>query len=139
MLNMARLKAFFLLVDISFLAYWLLAWFHLFPRDYLFKDYDNPILDAWNFSFLPLDLIVSATGLGSIWCHRTGRALWQPLALVSLTLTFCSGLQAIAFFGLRKDFDPIWWGPNLFLMLYPLFFLAPVLRGAAHATGSEMR
>jgi hypothetical protein len=127
-LDMARLRILFLLVDIGFLAYWSLAWLHLFPRNYLFKDYDNPILDAWNFSFLPLDLVVSATGLGSIVCQTRGQTIWQPLAFMSLTLTFCSGLQAIAFWWLRSDFDPLWWAPNLFLIVYPLFFIAPMLR-----------
>jgi hypothetical protein len=126
-MNIRSLKAVFVLVDLGFVAYWIFAWLHLFPRDYLFKDYDNPILDAWNFSFLPLDLLVSATGLSSIWCHSRGRAVWQPLALLSLTLTFCSGLQAVAFWWLRRDFDPTWWIPNVFLMVYPLLFLRVVL------------
>ena len=127
---MAKLKYFFLTVDIGFVAYWVMAWLHLFPRELLFKDYDDPILGAWNFSFLPLDLIVSASGLGSVWAHSRGRPVWHPLAIVSLALTFCSGLQAIAFWALRGDFDPTWWAPNLFLMMYPPFFLVQMLREA---------
>jgi hypothetical protein len=126
-LNMARLRVFFLVVDVGFLAYWILAALHMFPREYLFKDYENPILDAWNFSFLPLDLFVSVTGLGSIWAWRMGRPIWYPMAFLSLALTFCSGLQAIAFWWLRKDYDALWWAPNLFLMIYPLLFLGPGL------------
>jgi hypothetical protein len=128
MLNMKRLKVFFLIVDIGFVVYWLAAVLQLFPHDYLFKDYDNPILGAWNYSFVPLDLMVSLTGLGSIVCYARAHAAWLPSALVSLTLTFCSGLQAVAFWALRGDFDVTWWAPNLFLMVYPLFFLVPVLR-----------
>ena len=30
---------------------------------------------------------------------------------------------AIAFWLIRGDFDPSWWIPNLYLMIYPLFFL----------------
>jgi hypothetical protein len=45
------------------------------------------------------------------------------MALISLVLTFCSGLQAIAFWILRADFDLSWWIPNLFLMIYPIFFI----------------
>jgi hypothetical protein len=48
--------------------------------------------------------------------------------VVSLTLTMCSGLQALAFRALRADFDPLWWMPNLFLLLYPLFFIPTILR-----------
>jgi len=36
---------------------------HVIPESYLFKDYDNPILQAWNWSFLPLDLCISFTDL----------------------------------------------------------------------------
>jgi hypothetical protein len=130
-MSMKRLKMFFLLIDIGFITYWILVWFDLLPREYLFKDYDDPILQAWNFSFLPLDLLISATGLTSIWYHVRGRAIWQPMALISLTLTFCSGLQAIAFWALRRDFDLSWWTPNVVLMIYPLFFLVPWVRACA--------
>ena len=128
---MRALKACFIVVDLGFVLYWICAALHLFPQDYLFKDYDNPILQAWNFSFLPLDLLVSATGLSSVWCHARGQWQWQPLALISLALTVCSGLQALAFWALRGDFDVMWWIPNLFLLLYPLFFLPSVLRAGS--------
>lgn len=121
-LNMRLLRYFFVLVDVGFIVYWVCAGLHLFPAAWLFKDYDNPILQAWNFSFLPLDLVVSATGIGALACHRTGNRAWEPLALVSLALTFCSGLQAVAFWALRGDFDLTWWLPNLFLVVYPLGF-----------------
>lgn len=122
------LKRTFLLVDLGFVLYWLSSVLHWFPQEYLFKDYDNPILQAWNYSFLPLDLMVSATGLSSVWCHARGSRQWAPLALISLILTSCSGLQAVAFWALRGDFDAMWWAPNLFLLFYPLVFLPAVLR-----------
>lgn len=125
---MKTLKIFFFLVDIGFICYWIFAIFNLLPQAYLFKDYENPIMNAWNFSFLPLDLIISATGLGSIFLHSRGKPQWQALALISLTLTFCSGLQAITFWVLRNDFDMNWWLPNLFLMIYPLFFISNMLK-----------
>lgn len=134
---MRVLKTLFVVVDVGFVVYWVAAWLHLFPRAYLFKDYANPILQAWNFSFLPLDLLVSATGLGSVWSHGQGDARWRPLALISLTLTMCSGLQALAFWALRGDFDLLWWGPNLFLLIYPLCFLPSVLRGALEPAPSH--
>ena len=136
-MTVRALKTLFMLVDLGFIAYWVCAWLQLFPQDSLFKDYDNPILQAWNFSFLPLDLLVSATGLSCVWFHSRGSPVWQPLALISLTLTLCSGLQAVAFWALRGDFDPMWWAPNLFLLLCPLFFFPVVLRepGLACASG----
>jgi hypothetical protein len=99
------------------------------PDELLFKDYDNPILSAWNWSFLPLDLAISATGLTAL--RRAKRGLgWRNLALVSFVLTSCSGLMAVSFWTLRADFDPAWWLPNLFLLLYPLWFLPGLVRGA---------
>jgi hypothetical protein len=127
-LDMRRLRTVFLVVDLGFVGYWLCAWLQLFPEDWLFKDYQNPILQAWNFSFLPLDLLVSASGLSAVVCHGRGNPAWYALSLASLVLTSCSGLQALSFWALRGDFDPSWWLPNLFLLLYPLYFLAPWLR-----------
>lgn len=124
---MHKLKYYFLVVDIGFIFYWLITLAGFIPEELLFKDYDNPILSAWNWSFLPLDLFISFTGLWSIHLWRQNRDIWIPLALISLVLTFCSGLQAIAFWTLRADFDPGWWLPNLFLLLYPLFFMKPLI------------
>ena len=42
---------------------------------------------------------------------------------MSLSLTFCAGLMAISFWAIRGDFDPTWWGVNLALMIWPLFYL----------------
>ncbi|MBW1760639.1 MAG: DUF5360 family protein [Deltaproteobacteria bacterium] len=95
--------------------------------EYLFKDYDNPILSAWNWSFLPLDLAISASGLTALRLARRGLS-WRNLALVSLVLTSCSGLMAVSFWTLRSEFDPAWWLPNLFLLLYPLWFLPRLVR-----------
>jgi hypothetical protein len=119
----------FLIVDLCFLGYWAITLLHVLPEAYLFKDYHNPILAAWNWSFLPLDLLISATGLFSVYQHRRGSPLAARLAQISLVLTSCSGLEAVAFFVLRHDFDPLWWAPNLFLLLYPIFFLPRLLRG----------
>ena len=121
------LKPFFLVVDLGFILYWTVTLLRLIPEAYLFKDYEDPILVAWNWSFLPLDLFVSATGLGSLVLLRQGDPAWRSFALISLVLTFCSGLQALAFWTLRADFDPVWWLPNGFLLLYPLFFIPKVL------------
>lgn len=101
---MSGLKAFFWSTDLGFMAYWLITALHLIPAQYLFQDYTNPILTAWNWSFLPLDI-------------------WRSFAFISLVLTFNSGLNAIAFWVIRRDFDPSWWIPNLYLMIYPPFFL----------------
>lgn len=121
------IEGFFLIVDIGFLFYWLIVALKLLPESFLFKDYANPILVAWNWSFFPLDLFISATGLSSIWLYSSQKRAWRQLALVSLVLTSCSGLQAISFWAIRSDIDPFWWAPNLFLLCYPLFFIPKLI------------
>ena len=112
----------FLIVDLGFIAYWVITLVEVVPPRFLFKDYDNPILQAWNWSFLPLDLLVSATGLTAVYRSRSGHS-WKQWALLSLALTSCSGLQAIAFWAIRADINFWWWAPNLFLLFYPLPFV----------------
>lgn len=124
---MKTLKLFFLITDLGFIFYWLIVLLHLIPDSLLFKDYNDPILQAWNWSFLPLDLFISFTGLFSLYLFRKDNPVWKQYALISLILTFCSGLQAIAFWTIRLDFDITWWIPNLFLLLYPLFFIPKLL------------
>ena len=121
-------RAFFLLTDIGFLIYWFLTLLHLIPDSLAFKDYDNPMISAWNWSFFPLDMCISFSGLLSLILHKKANPLWKRLALISLTLTFCSGLQAVSFWYLRKDFDVIWWLFNLYLVIYPMFFVKGLRR-----------
>jgi len=45
------------------------------------------------------------------------------LGSVSLVLTSRSGLQALSVSAIRLDFDFFWWLPNVFPLVYPLFFL----------------
>jgi len=116
------LRYYFYVVDIGFIIYWLITLLEIVPSEYLFKDYSNPILLAWNWSFLPIDLLISVTGLWSIWLWERNNNTWASLALISLVLTSCSGLQALAFWTIRMDFDFWWWLPNVFLVGYPFFF-----------------
>lgn len=135
--DMKNLRYFFWVVDVGFILYWIITLIGVIPEEYLFKDYKNPILSAWNWSFLPLDLCVSCTGMYSIMLWKKGRQTWRTFALVSLVLTCCSGLQAIAFWVLRQDFDLAWWLPNGFLLIYPLFFIPGLLSLPAHEIPQE--
>ncbi|MFN8347957.1 MAG: DUF5360 family protein [Spirosomataceae bacterium] len=119
----ALLRPFFWLVDLGFLVYWLITFFKLIPAEYLYKDYSDPLLTDWNWSFFPLDIAISLTGLMSLRLQKQKKAPWRLWALVSLAFTFCSGLQAISFWTLRNDFDWSWWLPNLFLMLYSAYYM----------------
>lgn len=124
---MRNLKLFLLITDLGFIFYWLITLLNIIPNEYLFNDYNNSILVSWNWSFLPLDIFISATGLTSIYYYNRNNEIWRQLVLVSLVLTFCSGLQAIAFWYIRQDFQLVWWFPNLFLMLYPLYFILNII------------
>lgn len=124
------LKGLMLFTDVGFVVYWVITFLGILPKEYLYKDYTNELAVAWNMSFIPLDLIISATGLISIYFYNRRSEHWAALCIVSLSLTFCSGLQAIAFWVIRLDFDVMWWTPNLFLLLYPLFFLPKLIKQA---------
>jgi hypothetical protein len=125
---MKSLKYFFWIVDVGFVVYWLITALELIPAEYLYNDYKNPILVNWNWSFFPLDLAVSATGFYSLYLAERKAPGWLIYALISLVLTSVSGLQAIAYWVLAQDFDPNWWIPNLFLLIYPWFFIFRVIK-----------
>lgn len=109
--------------DLGFLVYWLITALGLVPAEYLYNDYTDPMMVDWNWSFLAIDLLVSATGVSALLAARRGSPASVGLALISLTLTAASGLMALSFWTLRADFDPSWWSANAFLLLYPLPYL----------------
>jgi hypothetical protein len=117
------LRAFLLLVDLGFLVYWLVTGLELLPPAWLYPHHDEPVMVAWNWSFMPLDLVVSATGLSAVFLWRTRDPRWSRLALLSLAFTSASGLNAVAFWALRREFDVGWWLPNLVLLLGPWPFV----------------
>ncbi len=126
---MKYLKPFFLVTDIGFILYWSITALQIIPGEYLFNDYYNSIVMAWNWSFLPLDLLISLTGLSSLYMYKRKKEVWSRLALVSLVLTFCTGLMAIAFWAIKGDFDIAFWIMNLYAMIYPLFFVKRFIFG----------
>ncbi|WP_173525201.1 DUF5360 family protein [Nonomuraea antri] len=109
-----------LVTDVGFVVYFAVTGLGLIPPEWAFADYANPLMADWNWSFLWIDLLASATGLTSLWLLRRRRASGPSLMLVSLVLTMASGLMAIAFWTLRGDFSLAWWIPNLYLMLFPV-------------------
>jgi hypothetical protein len=113
------LRIFLLCVDLGFIVYWLTSALRLLPAEWLYAHHDDPVMVDWNWSFLPLDLCVSASGLGALLAARRQSARWPLLALLSLAFTSASGLNAVAFWALRGDFDITWWAPNLLLFLGP--------------------
>ena len=131
---MKRMKPLLLLTDVGFIVYWavsllLLLGLEVVPGEWLFKDYHDPVVYAWNWSFFPLDMVLSVCGLLAVRRHARGDPSWRPLAAFSLALTFCAGFMAISFWAIRLDFDPAWWSANLFLAIWPCFFLPRLGRG----------
>ncbi len=116
-----------LVTDVGFLVYWAITAVGVLPTEWLFKDYSNPILVAWNWSFAPIDLCASGFGLASLVAARNGKYVWRSYALISVTLTFCAGAMALGFWMLRHDFDPWWWAPNFYLLAWPLFFVSQLV------------
>lgn len=119
--------------DIAFLAYWLMATLNLvglihIPADWMYADYTSPQVIAWNWSFLPLDMAFSGFGLYAVRAERRGDPIWRPLTLISLTLTQVAGLMAVAYWTILGQFDPMWFLPNLALLVWPLVFLPGLVR-----------
>lgn len=126
------------LTDAIFLAYWLItalaaAGLIVLPAALLYANYHDPRVIAWNWSFAPLDLAFSASGLAAIRAGRAGRAAWRPLALISLLLTMVAGGMAVGYWALLGEFDPSWFLPNLALLLWPTAFLPGLIRALSGA------
>jgi Family of unknown function (DUF5360) len=123
------------IIDGGMIVYWLVSflaligWFQL-PKSMMYGGYGTPIIDAWNWSFAPLDLLFSVIGLVSLRLARLGDNRWLACAIISLSLTFCAGFMAITFWMIRSEFDISWWIPNLILMAIPLYWI-PKLIGRA--------
>jgi hypothetical protein len=124
-----------LVTDLGFVAYFSVTGLGLIPPAWAFADYADPLMADWNWSFLWIDLLASATGLTSLWLLRRRQAEGRPLMLVSLVLTMASGLMAIAFWTLRGDFSLAWWIPNLYLMLFPIPAIARLVTAGVTAGG----
>lgn len=127
------LRLSFALVDGLMLFYWtaaalMAAGLVRLPAEAMYAGYGTPIIDAWNWSFAPLDLAFAVAGLFSVHLANRGDPRWRGLAIVSLTLTFAAGLMAVSFWALTGDFDPAWWIPNLGLIAVALYWLPRVMR-----------
>lgn len=46
-----RLFVFFWLTDVAFIVYWAIVFLRLLPAEYMYQDYRDPNLVAWNLSF----------------------------------------------------------------------------------------
>lgn len=113
--------------DGAFLLYWSLSAAYVLglldiPAEYLFNDYHDPRVFAWNWSFLPLDIAFSLTGFMAIAAAGRGKP-WRALALISLVMSSIAGGTAISYWTILGEFDPGWYLPNLLLFLWPWLYL----------------
>lgn len=126
--QLRAIEAAMVVTDVGFLLYWSITALGLLPPELAYSDYTDPRVVAWNWSFAPIDLVVSATGLTGIALLHRHHPAWAGPMIVSLVLTSASGMMAVSYWAIRAEFDPAWWGPNLFLLLYPVPALVWLLR-----------
>ena len=120
-------------IDYGMLIYWMLSGLSALgiiqlSGQYMYAGYGDPVMEAWNWSFAPLDMLFALSGLYAVSVARSGTARWQPFALVSFSLTFCAGLMAISFWAIIGFFDPFWWVPNIALMVIPAYWIFRITR-----------
>ncbi|MEU3657952.1 DUF5360 family protein [Streptomyces sp. NPDC032161] len=108
------------LTDVGFVVYWALVIIGALPPEAMFDEYTDPRVTAWNWSFLPLDIAASISGLAAVRAMRRGSHAAPAALTLSLALTATAGGMAVAYFTLRGQLDPSWLLPNLALLLFPL-------------------
>lgn len=134
-----RMRPWMLGTDWLLLAYWFvttlvaLSIFSI-PEGYLFKDYYDPRVVAWNWSFFSLDVIFAVLGIYAARLFTKGDNRWFGYALVSAALTFCAGFMAICYWVILGDFDPSWWIPNLIIAAWPVWFVPKLIAANANAS-----
>ncbi|MCP4181939.1 MAG: YvaD family protein [Hyphomicrobiales bacterium] len=120
-------RQFLTITEVGMLTYWILATLVALkiidvPPDYMYSDYQNPLIVIWNWSFFPIDVLFAVTGLASRFVSMSAQKA-ETLSVVSLSLMFCAGLMAISFWMMQQTFDPFWWAINLWLIILPGFVL----------------
>lgn len=112
-------------IDLGFIAYWLLISLRVLPAEAMFAGYEKPEVQAWNWSFLPLDILASLTGILG---NTTNRLDKKTLLTISLVLTSVAGGMAVGYWAFVGDFELSWWLPNLVLLLFPIWPLTNFTR-----------
>jgi hypothetical protein len=122
--------------DVAFITYWTVAALSLagvvhVPAQWMYANYEQPDVIAWNWSFLPMDLAFSYFGLKAVSAGRRGDPVWRSYAIISLTLTMAAGGMAVSYWALLSEFDPVWFLSNLALVIWPLFFMRGLMAPSA--------
>ena len=114
-------KTLLILTEWALAAYWTAVILSLIPLEWQCKHYSNPIIQAWNGSFLPLDLLAVIITLSGLPLNKCGVRHGEIILTTGLTLTFTASFMAIS---LWVNYGSAWWLPNITLMLIPLTVLA---------------
>jgi len=115
------------LTELGMILYWLvvsagfLGLLH-FNQVYMFTEYSNPVMVAWNWSFFPLDMLFAILGLYGRF-GQISNSQTRFLSNVSLSLMFCAGLMALSFWAIQGDLDWAWWSVNVWLVCLSSFYL----------------
>jgi hypothetical protein len=123
-------------IDLGFILYWTLIILRALPAEAMFTGYEKPEVQAWNWSFLPLDILASLTGIVGNTFKRLNS---KVLITISLALTSVAGGMAICYWALLGDFEISWWAPNLFLLLFPLWPLFSFTRRPDDTDNSKIQ
>jgi hypothetical protein len=111
-------KVFVWSIDIGLIVYWCLIIFRVLPPEVMFEGYEKREVQAWNWSFFPLDILAAFTGI----IAQTTQRLNAPVFLIiSLVLTSVAGGMALAYWVVLGYYDILWWVPNLVLLVFPLW------------------
>ncbi|MEP3449651.1 MAG: DUF5360 family protein [Parasphingorhabdus sp.] len=138
----ASLKWTFRVIDWTMLLYWSLISLAALsvialPSSMMYDGYGTPFVDAWNWSFAPLDVLFALLGLIAVRLHSKGDTRWYAMAIASLSLTFCAGLMAVGFWTIKGEFNPSWWIPNLLLMILPIYWFFKFFAIQSNVTNTQ--
>ncbi|MFE3317439.1 DUF5360 family protein [Nocardia sp. NPDC059195] len=131
-------KILLLITDALLMLYWVAVAVDAIPKESAFRDYSDPMMQAWNWSFFPLDLAAAVFGFAGVYLVSRRHRLGWVVLTIGLTLTFCAGFMAISFWAYYGDFNAIWWISNAALMVVPaiVFTILVVDRAAGAEVGS---
>ncbi|MFD4356552.1 DUF5360 family protein [Nocardia sp. NPDC058518] len=131
-------KILLLITDTLLMLYWVAVAVDAIPKESAFRDYSDPMMQAWNWSFFPLDLAAAVFGFVGVYLVSRRHRLGWVVLTIGLTLTFCAGFMAISFWAYYGDFNAIWWISNAALMVVPaiVFTILVVDRTAGTEVGS---
>ena len=112
-------------IDLGFIIYWLLISLNILPAESMFAGYEKPEVQAWNWSFLPIDILAALTGIVG---NTTSHFDKKTLLTISLVLTSVAGGMAVSYWALIGYYELSWWLPNLLLLLFPIWPLTNFIR-----------